>query len=128
MNKFVIDSSAWIEYLKGSDSGNKLNSYFKESEIFTTSLCVAEIIAKVLREGFSADIALKAILSISLVTNVDLEVGDKGGRVYYELRKNKPKIALSDAITLASARKLGAKIITFDHDFEGLKEAIILEK
>ncbi|MBI4918954.1 PIN domain-containing protein [archaeon] len=128
MTRLVIDSSAWIEYLKGSKSADKLNEYFETGELFTTSVCVSEIIAKVLREGLSSNIALQAIRSMSSIISVDAEIGIDAGKIYFELRKTKPKIALSDAITISAAKKLSAKIITFNRDFDGLSQAMVLSK
>jgi len=126
MTKFIIDSSAWIEYLNGSERGDKLKKYFERNELFTTSVCVAEVIAKVIREGHSTNIAEKAIHSNSTIINIDFLLAVEAGKTYITLRKTKPKIALSNAISLVVAQKISGKVITFDKDFANLPEAIVL--
>ncbi len=126
MTKLVIDSSAWIEYLAGTHRGEKIKEYFEKAELFTSAVCVAEITAKVLKEGLSAEIVLAAIRARSSVLSVDFQIGSEAGKKYAVLRKKKPKIALSDAISLVFAEKINAKVLTFDRDFEGLPQTIVL--
>jgi len=126
MVKFIVDSSAWIEYLGGTPKGSKLQKYFDGGELFTTGVCVAEVVAKVLREGLSAEIALDAIRSLSKIIPVDYALGSDGGKLYVSLRSSRPKIALADALSVSAARRLSAKVLTFDKDFSGLPEAIVL--
>ena len=126
MDKLIVDSSAWIEYLDGSPEGEKVRKYFKEKQLFTSTNCVAEIIARALRTGISIEL-IKTVLNVqSTIVNIDFDTGYQAGIIYTELRKQKPKISLSDAMTLAIAKKIEAKILTFDNDFRGLAEAIVL--
>ncbi len=126
MDKLVVDSSAWIEYLDGSPEGEKVRKYFKERQLFTPTNCVAEIIARAIRSGISIELVKTVLNAQSTIVSIDFEIGCHGGILYTELRKQKPKISLSDAITLAVTKKLEAKILTFDNDFGGISEAIVL--
>lgn len=126
MNKFVVDASAWLEYFDGSPKGEKIKKYFEDAELYTSALCVAEVVARVLRRGASADVARTVINARSVVISVDFDLGAHGGILYATLRKTRAKISLSDAITLAIAKKLSAKILTFDNDFRGIPEAVII--
>ncbi len=126
MTKLVIDSAAWVEYLQGSLRAEKLKKYFENSELFTTSITVAEVVAKALKKGLSEEIVVDAIQSMSTILPVDFALGAEAGKVYAELRKTRPKIALADAFTLCAARKISAKVVTFDNDFHGLSDAIVI--
>ena len=126
MDKLIVDSSAWIEYLDGSPEGEKVRKYFKEKQLFTSTNCVAEIIARALRTGISTELIKTVLNSQSTIINIDFDTGYQAGILYTELRKEKPKISLSDAMTLAIAKKIEAKVLTFDNDFRGLAEAIVL--
>ncbi|MEK6868417.1 MAG: PIN domain-containing protein [Nanoarchaeota archaeon] len=126
MDKLIVDSSAWIEYLDGSPEGEKVRKYFKEKQLFTPANCVGEIIARAIRTGISVELVKTVLNAQSTIISIDFEIGYQGGILYTELRKQKPKISLSDALTLAIAKKLNAKILTFDNDFQGLAEAIVL--
>ena len=49
--KYLIDTSAWIEYLNGSESGEKVNKILKNrNEIYVISLIISEVISKVKRK------------------------------------------------------------------------------
>lgn len=126
MNKLVVDASAWIEYLSGTEKGEKVKKYFEENELYTAAVSVSEIIAKMLREGFSADIAILAIPARSQIVPIDFGIASDAGKTYYILRKKRDKISLSDAICLCTAKKISGKVLTFDNDFRGIAEAIVL--
>lgn len=126
MDKLLVDSSAWIEYLDGSPEGEEVRKYFKEKQLFTSTNCVAEIIARALRTGISIELVKTVLKAQSIIISIDFESGCQGGIIYTDLRKQKPKISLSDAVTIAVARKIEAKILTFDNDFQGVAEAIVL--
>jgi PIN domain nuclease of toxin-antitoxin system len=126
MTKLVVDSSAWIEYLDGSAKGEKVREHFKEKQLFTPTNCVAEIVARAGRTGISIELVKTVLNAQSTIVAIDFETSCQGGILYTALRKKKPKIALSDTLTLAVAQSLKAKVLTFDNDFRGLKEAIVL--
>ncbi|MBI2136367.1 PIN domain-containing protein [Candidatus Woesearchaeota archaeon] len=125
MAKYIIDSSAWVEYLAGRKRAEPLKKYFEEGGLFTTPVCVAEIIAKVAKEGLSVENAKNSIHAHSAILAFDFSTAVEAGTTYAELRKTKPKIALSDAITIVLARNIKAKILTFDNDFRNIQEAIV---
>jgi len=127
MDKLVVDSSAWIEYMDGSIEGEKVRDNFKEKQLFTPANCVAEIIARALRTGISVDLVKTVLNAQSTIVSIDFEISCQGGILYTELRKQKPKISLSDALTLATAKKINAQVLTFDNDFQGIPEAIVLK-
>ena len=74
------------------------------------------------------DVATSAIKSLSIIKPVGLELATKGGSLYVDLRSTRPKIAFSDALTLAAARIIGVKVLTFDRDFDKLPDAIVLHQ
>lgn len=126
MDKLVVDASAWLEYLDGSTKGEGIRKRFEKAQLYTPAICLAEIIARMIRRGFSPEIAKIAVPARSTVVAIDGNIGITGGTLYAELRKERPKIALSDALTLAIARKLGAKVLTCDNDFRGIPEAVVV--
>lgn len=126
MDKLVVDSSAWIEYLDGSAAGERVREYFKDKQLYTPANCVAEMIVRASKTGISLDVVKMILCARSTIISIDFDLSCEGGLLYSTLRKQKPKIALSDTLTIAVARKLSAKILTFDNDFRGLPEAIVL--
>ncbi|MBI5003183.1 PIN domain-containing protein [Candidatus Woesearchaeota archaeon] len=126
MDKLVVDSSAWIEYFKGGTKGNTVKKYVDTHILFTSGFCIGEITATFLRYDMPLDVALSFLKVKGTVVLIDFSIAENAGRLYHELRKKNGKISLSDAVTLAIAKKIGAKILTFDNDFRGIPEAIVL--
>src|SRR3989344_6356638 len=124
MTKLFVDSSVWVEYLAGSERAKQLQKYFDNNELFTTSVSVAEVVAKSTSKGFSVTTTIDALRSISTIVDVDLPIASEAGAQYPELRKTRPKIALSDVILIVAARKFAAKLITFDYDFHKINDVI----
>jgi len=130
----VVDTYAWIEYFRGTRKGEVVKNYLlSSSSIYTPSIVLAEVARKYIREGIPGDVVkerLRAITSISAIVHIDAELALKAGETYLELleyskkQQLKQKPSLNDAIVLATARKLGAKVITGDQHFRNLRETI----
>lgn len=125
---FLIDSYAWIEYLNGSKLGEFVDNILKKREdIYTLGICVSEVVSKVKREKQNADLAYNAIISNSRVVDVTSEIAKEAGLFHAEIKQKIKNFGIVDAIIYVSARKLGAKVLTGDEHFRGLKEAVIIK-
>ncbi len=131
--KIVIDTYAWIELFVGSRAGNKVKRILSEaSELYTSSIVLAEIARKYLREGVDEEEVkrrLKVIWDLSIVIDIDPTVAVEAGKCYLELKDLARKMnmsppSLADAVILAVARLLDAKILTGDLHFKDLPETI----
>jgi len=128
MNRYVIDSYAWIEYLDGSDSGLKVRDILmSDAELFTISISVAEIISRTKRRQKDVDVAYNTIIRNSKIINVNEELGREAGIRHAEIRAKIKDFGLADALILTAARKLGAKILTGDPHFKSFKEVILIK-
>lgn len=129
MSKYVIDTYAWIEYLRGSRAGEKLKAVFEEesSEIYTCAVTIAEVVSKTAREGQDVEVAYGILLNNSQVVNVDEEVSKRAGLLHAEMRKVERDFGLADAYVLATARRLRSRVLTGDLHFRGVKEAVLIE-
>jgi predicted nucleic acid-binding protein len=128
MSKLVVDTWAWLEYLEGSESGKVVDSKFAESEeLWTSSVSLAELVSKYRRRGMSEEVAVRAVTSLSRVREVDADNAVEAGRIHAEVKGKSPGFGLADAMVLQLARKVGARVLTGDQDFRGVKEALLLE-
>lgn len=127
--KYIIDAYAWIEYLIGSKAGEKVRSILdsESSEIYTCAVTVAEVISKIAREGQNFEVAYDVITSNSRVICVDEEISKKTGLLHSQMRETTKDFGLADAYVLATARGIGAKILTGDPHFKGVKEAVFIK-
>ncbi len=126
--KYVIDSWAWIEYLDGSTTGEKVAAKIKTGEIYTSVVTVAEVVSKVDRQHKDPKVAFSAITSLSKIVLSNEDSAKEVGLVHSSTKKERPNFSLGDAFVLYSARSMQAKVLTGDPDFEGLKEAEMLPK
>lgn len=129
MNKFFIDSSAWIEYFAGTEKGRKVQALISKQGVmlFTSGVIVAEVSTKFLKSNQPADQAVAAMQALASLVSSDFTLGKNAASAYLHRRRTHPKFALADAHALAAARILQGKVITCDHDFLGILEAIVVK-
>ncbi|MGI0017008.1 MAG: PIN domain-containing protein, partial [Nitrososphaera sp.] len=126
--KFVIDSYAWIEYFRGTESGGIAKNYIESKEAATSVISVSELKEKYLREGwdyFSSDLLF--LTSVTTIVSVDKELATSAGQINFERKKMVKDWGMSDSIVLATAEKVSAKVVTGDAHFSDLKEAIMIK-
>ncbi|MEX2017616.1 MAG: PIN domain-containing protein [Candidatus Pacearchaeota archaeon] len=125
--KYIIDTSAWIEYLDGSKSGEKVNKILKENnEIYVISVIISEVVSKVKRKGGNADLAYDCIIKNSKVFDITPKISKKIGILHAQLKNKMPSFSLADASIICSAESINAKILTKDFHFKDFKESVFL--
>lgn len=125
--EYVIDSYAWIEYFRGTESGRKARQFVESEAAATSTVSLAEMKEKYLREKwrtFEEDFAF--MTSKTSVASVDREVALLAGELNHERKAKVKNWGMADSIILATARIASAKVVTGDRHFEGLSEAIIV--
>jgi predicted nucleic acid-binding protein len=127
MTSYVLDSWAWIEYLRGSEAGQLVKREFElGNEIFTNVVSMAEIISKFRREGLDSESAWHAVTSLSKTVVVQESDAKEAGTIHATIKKTTPNFSLGDAFVLQTARKQGCRVLTGDPDFKRVKEARML--
>ena len=125
--KFFIDTSAWIEYLEGSKTGEKVNKILKEkNEIYVISLIISEVVSKVKRKKENVDLAYDCIIKNSKIFDITPKISKKIGVLHAETKGRISGFSLADASIICSAEAIGAKIITKDLHFKGFKDTILI--
>ena len=123
-SRIVLDTWAWWEILRGSSRGAKLQRSYLEpkgTRVFTSSITLGEVSAKMVSEGQRGDIPL-VIASIrreSEIVDVTPEIAVSAGVLRQDLRKADSQASLADAIVLSTARDLDAILISADPAFVG---------
>ena len=126
--KYVIDAYAWIEYFIESDKGKKVKEIveLQGNEIFTSVITIAEVCSIGVREKRDVELGNKIILGLSSIHFINLELAREAGILHAVVRKKIKDFGLADTFVLLAARKLGAKIVTRDPRFKGMKEAVLI--
>ncbi len=137
-SRIVVDTYAWIEYFRGTNIGLKVKKYLAEADyVYTPTIVLAEIARKYIREGASIDLVeerLGIIEELSAIVGINAKIALEAGKAYIELlelakaKQLKKTLGLGDAIVLATARVLGARILTGDRHFKYLEETIWLKE
>ena len=128
MNRFIIDSFAWIEYLLGTERGVYVKNIVEDNnnEIFTHILSLAEISSRLSRSGIDSSESIKNILSISKIFNINNNISIRAGQLHSEIRKKIKDFGLVDAFILLSAKDIKIKVLTGDEHFKNFKEADLI--
>jgi PIN domain nuclease of toxin-antitoxin system len=128
MTRYVVDAWAWLEYLNGSELGKSVEARFAEaSQLFTSTATVAELVSRYKRRGMPEEVAVRAITTLSKVVGPGLDDAVEAGKVHAETKARAPNFSLSDATVLQLAKKFDAEVLTGDPDFQGIKDALMIE-
>ncbi|MEK6844240.1 MAG: PIN domain-containing protein [Nanoarchaeota archaeon] len=126
MTDYIIDTSAWIEYLEGSQKGEAVNKFLKNEQIFIIPIIISEVVSKAKRLNRNIDLAYSSLIKNSKVFEITPRIAKEAGLLHAETRLKIPSFALADATIICSARAFKAKILTTDNHFKSFKEAIII--
>ena len=121
----LVDTSAWIEWLIGSPTGEKLAGHLPDQADWLVPTIVQMELTKWLTREVGEDKAdqVIAFTQVCQVVPLDTEIALAAAdacRVH--------KLASADAIIFATARAQGATLLTCDKHFEGLPDVTLVEK
>jgi predicted nucleic acid-binding protein len=127
--RLVVDSWAWVEYLRGSETGRRVDARLVSTEdLWTSVVSLTEVVSKYRRERIAEQAAIEAIGSLSRLGVPNRDDAIEAGRIHAEVKSKSPNFGLADSFVLQLARKVGAKVLTGDSDFKGLREAEYIGK
>ena len=124
--KHVIDTSAWIEYINGSEKASKFKEIIENSIILTSIITIAELSDKFERDNKDFSPAMNFINSRSKISEISISQATEAGKLKNKMRKTNKKFGLADAIIYVLAKSQNSALITADKDFEGLENVIIV--
>ena len=125
--KYVIDSSAWIDYLGGTSLGAKLKRIIEEETIATSVLAIAEIADKCERDERPFEKFLQYIQSRAAILPITINIAVHAAKLKKQIRVKNQKFGLADAMHLATACEWKAILVTIDNDFRDIDDATIVE-
>ena len=121
----LIDSWAWIEYFRGSKSGEKVKKYIEGKEkAIISAINIAEVYRWILRfyDEKIAEEKIEVMKERCFVIPVDEEIAVMAAKI-----KHEEKLGLGDAIIYATAKKEKAILLTGDSDFRNKKNVIFIQ-
>lgn len=116
MSDFIIDSSAWIEYFKGTANGLKFRKLIESgaNNCFFSNIILAEVVSKSKREEQNIAEIIRAMQNNASKINESEAEFIEGGLIHAEAKLKKKEIGLADSIIIAASRKHSLKILTQD--------------
>jgi predicted nucleic acid-binding protein len=113
----LVDTSAWIEWLIGSPTGEALSEHLPEQSDWLVPTMVQLELAKWLTREVGEDKAdqVIAFTQVCQVVPLDTEIALAAADAC-----RMHKLATADAIIFATAQARGATLLTCDAHFEGL--------
>lgn len=127
-NRYLIDTSAWIEYFSGTALGEKAREIIEKEATSTCMLSIAEISGKFSKEKKKFDKALAFIKNRSSIVRITMAICEESGKLKAERRKTKKDFGIADAIIYLAAKENSCMLVAIDDDFEGMENAMVLAK
>jgi predicted nucleic acid-binding protein len=121
----VVDTSAWIEWLRDSEVGRKVDPEIPVQEAWIVPTIVQYELARWLTRRVSEEAAGSAIAFSNecVVTPLDTTLALKAAEV-----ASAHALAMADAIIYATALESGADLLTCDAHFADLPGVVYLAK
>jgi len=118
-----LDSSAWMAYFFGEPGGKQIAAIIDSNEPILLSVTnLAEIYSQFLMKSTTdSDEKRMFLMTRCQLAEVTGEIAMEAARI-----KAKHRLALADALLLATGRVHSCSLQTFDPDFQGLKGARLL--
>ena len=88
---YLIDSSAWVEYLGGSSRGKKISNLIETENIATSIISIAELADKAEREQQSFEMTLQFIQSKAAILPITLNVALRAAQIKKKFRQHNHK-------------------------------------
>ena len=124
--EYVIDSSAWMEYIGGTSKGDKIIKIIEESQIATSIVAIAELADKFEQMNKPFADHLNFIRSRAKLMPIDPAIALHAAKLKKEFRKYSTKFSLADGIHLATAMGNNAILVTADSDFEKADKILLI--
>lgn len=124
--KYLVETSVWIEYYFGADK--EIKRIIEEEAIATDVISLAEISHVFEKENLDGESFIRFVKSKAVPCPLTMRSAFDAGKIKHQLRKERTKFGLADAMHLAIARERNAVLVTTDSDFAGLPDVLFLEK
>ena len=117
----VVDTSAWLEWLRDSELGRKVDPEIPTQDAWIVPTIVQYELARWLARQVSEEAAASAIAFSNecVVTPLDTALALRAAEV-----ASKHALAMADAIIYATAIDAGADLLTCDAHFAGLPHVV----
>jgi predicted nucleic acid-binding protein len=122
-----LDTSALVAIFTSKKAANRIGREVGDSQLFVSYIQLAEIADWATRAGAPAAERVEAVEQMASVAPLTKEICLEAAVIKSAKRKNGfSNFGIVDGIVLATARSLGQTLLTFDSDFKGEEDCVIL--
>lgn len=126
----LIDTSTITEILRHSKTSDKfrlIKEHIKSEELYVLVIQLAELSDWCIENRAPPRERIEAVKKLANIILLDEDICLEGSKIKHNRRKTGHRdFSLIDGLVLAAARYVGEKLLTFDRDFEGEKDCVIL--
>ncbi len=126
----LLDTSTIIEILrhpKTSDKFKQIKERIGAEDLYLLVVQLAELSDWCIENKASPRERVEAVKKLANIVPLDEEVCLEGSKIKGDRRKRGHKdFSLLDGLILATARSLGERLLTFDRDFSGETDCVVL--
>ena len=124
----LLDSSAWIEFLEGTEKSKKVVDVLKSEENYTCIVTIAEVVNWCLKNNLKTKITeyVEGIVKGSEILNLTMEIVTAAGKLNYERKKIEKNWGMIDSLILSTALFYNLKVLTKDAQFKDLPNVEML--
>ncbi len=114
----VLDTSVWVALFHDDPRTDALPVALGARTAVVNPVILAEIASLAERGRLTGD-PISAVRAEARLEALTVDDAVEGGRLHGRLRRDgHPKVSLADGLILATARRLGAHVLTLDSDLE----------
>lgn len=125
-HKYVVDTSAWVEYFGGTTKGAKLARIMETEPIATSVIALAELADKAERDNIPFAERLEFIKNCGTILPLSVPIALAAAKLKKRFRAQSPKFGLIDGIHLATALDEHAILLTADTDFRAAGNVMVV--
>jgi len=126
----LLDTSAIIEILRHSRTSKEfklIQEHIGAEEVYMLVVQLGELSDWCIANRIPVKERVEAVKTLANIIPVDEEICLEGSKLKNERRKKGFRsFGLLDGLVLAAARSVGERVLTFDRDFEGEEDCILI--
>jgi predicted nucleic acid-binding protein len=123
----MLDTSVWVGIFLGDLDPEELRRAQGDLTTLTSPIVLAELESLSWRERLAPGAPADVVGENAVLEDVTTQDAIEGGRLHGKLRaEGHPKVGLGDCLIYATARRVGALLITMDGDLAGQRGVVAL--
>ena len=125
----LLDTSALVAAFTSKKAAERIAKEVGDSQIYVSQIQLAELADWATRSGVPAAERVETVGQIADIVPLTKEICLEAAAIKSSKRKKAvPAFGIIDGIVLATARSLGQTLLTFDADFAGEEDCVVLRR